>query len=49
MSVKFNMVVEVFNKDYSQKYLDIHYIDLFIKFKMHLEANMTLFVDWESI
>ena len=47
MSVKFNMLVEVFDKEYTQKYLDIHYENLFIEFKMHLEPNMSIFVDWE--
>lgn len=49
MSVKYNMIIEVYNEDYSQKYLDIHYENLFIKFKMYLEKNMTIFVDWENI
>lgn len=49
MSVKFDMLVEIFSEDYSQKHLDIHFKGLKIKFKMYLESNMSLFLDWEDI
>ena len=49
MSIKFDMTVEVWAKDYSQKYLDINMNGLFIKFKMQLTKDLQLLVDWESI
>ena len=49
MSIHFNMLVEVFDKDLKSKYLDLHYENMEIKFKMQLLQNMTLMVDWENV
>lgn len=49
MSIHFNMLVEVFDKDLKSKYLDLHYENMEIKFKMQLMQNMTLMVDWENV
>ena len=49
MSIKFDMYVQLFDTEFTEKYMDIIYHGMFIKFKMHLESNMTLLVDWDTI
>ena len=49
ISINYDMTVEVYDQALQNKFLDIHFHGLIIKFKMELLSNMTLMVDWESI
>jgi len=49
MEINYDMTVQVWNKNYVDHLMDIHFHGLVIKFKMQLLSNMTLMVDWESI
>ena len=49
MQIHYDMMVEVWDQEYRTRFLDLHFHELVIKFKMQLLSNMTLMVDWESI
>jgi len=49
MAIFFDMTVEVWDQQYTNHYLDIHYNDMEIKFEMKLLPNLTLDVEWKAI
>jgi hypothetical protein len=49
MSIKFDMIMELYDQNFTEHYLDVVYHGMFIKFKMDLTSDLMLLVDWESI
>lgn len=49
LSVRFSMKVEVFDDQFNQKYLDMDFDDLLVKFDMWLNDDFVLQVNWDDI
>ena len=49
LSVRYNMLVEVYDENFNEKYLDMHFKDVFVKFDMNLNDDFLLQVDWNDI
>ena len=48
MKIKFDMIVEVYNEEYNQMFMEIHYNGMEIDFGMKL-SDTKLMVNWQNI
>ena len=49
LSIKFDLMVSLYDREFTQKYVDITMKGLLIKFKVRLDQDMNVFTDWENI